>query len=571
MAAFANAMLFSMRGILVFVIGFVMLAAAVGCGDAHYDARLAAIDSIIEERPDSALAGLRAMGFDAFSRSDDRAYFALLLTEARYKCYDSIASTDTIDLAVNHFTGNGDREKLTRSLIFKGATLTELGNDKEAMLLYKKAELTANPTDFFNLGYANLRMAELYQYSYSSGKEYIDKYKKSLRYFTLAQASGFRLIVLSRLGKVYRYCCSDSAYIYIKKAICLADSLRDSVMLFNNIQALSRAYWVDSLYEKQKEAALFAVTNGSKYISNEVYYDLISAYSKEGKTDSAQFIADLIEPIAKNDDEYVSYIMCMRDLEAAKGNFKDAYYYSLINEKKSDSIKQVRSSDIIARTETEYERKNAELKADLAQKNYIVILIVTIFIVVLLLFIVIYIRLRYKSNILSNQILLENLKEDYKEMEAILSKNKIELRQSIKDKEISNHMVKSLQDAFEAQLNKIQQVMKFAANVEALKADILKKRINAILFSKISDDELQSLIDYVNIQYRNAISRLHEIYPTLTKADIKIITLMYLGYSNSYICVFMGYTNKQSVINRKQIISQKLGIEESLQDFLAKF
>ena len=46
---------------------------------------------------------------------------------------------------------------------------------------------------------------------------------------------------------------------------------------------------------------------------------------------------------------------------------------------------------------------------------------------------------------------------------------------------------------------------------------------------------------------------------------------MYLGYSNSYICVFMGYTNKQSVINRKQIISQKLGIEESLQDFLAKF
>ena len=151
-----------MHKILLYIISTLLAIAAFACGETHYDARLTAIDSIIDVSPDSALAELRALDYKSLSGSDNRAYYALLLTQARYKCYDSIPSTDTIEIAVAQFTSNGDREKLTRSLIYKGATLEELGKPVEAMEQYKLAEETAAPTDYFNLGYANLRMATLY-------------------------------------------------------------------------------------------------------------------------------------------------------------------------------------------------------------------------------------------------------------------------------------------------------------------------------------------------------------------------------------------------------------------------
>ena len=115
-----------MHKILLYIISTLLAIAAFACGEAHYDSRLTAIDSIIDVSPDSALAELRALDYKSLSGSDNRAYYALLLTQARYKCYDSIPSTDTIEIAVTQFTSNGDREKLTRSLIYKGATIEEL-------------------------------------------------------------------------------------------------------------------------------------------------------------------------------------------------------------------------------------------------------------------------------------------------------------------------------------------------------------------------------------------------------------------------------------------------------------
>ena len=570
-AAFANAMLFSMRGILVFVIGFVMLAAAVGCGDAHYDARLAALDSIIEERPDSALAGLRALGFGVFSRSDDRAYFALLLTEAQYKCYDSIASTDTIDLAVSHFTGNGDREKLTRSLIFKGATLEELGNPTDAMRFYKQAEETALSTDYHNLGYANLRMASLYHECFSTGREYIDKYHKTLKYSELGNLNNLKLVALSRLGAVYRGFHNDSSYHYLNRAIHLSDSLNDSISYFRNICFLSRAYYTDSLYSQLKAVSLYAIKNGSRYINNDIYHDLIRAYSLEGNTDSAKMYLKYIDNREDRAIGYLSYLFTMKIYSAAKGDYKQACYYSQLDEKLSDSLKNARNSAQLIRVETEFERKNAILQAKLVKSESIIFITISCFCIIVLLFIIIVLRIKYKSAILSKQMLIASLKEDFHEVEAALLMNKIELEENKKHNEINDFTIKSLHEAFESQLEKTQRVMKLAENAGALKPDVLGKRINSILFSKMDDNEIMSLIKYVNLRFGNVLNRLIEKYPNLSKTDIKIITMMYLGYPNSYICVFMGYTNKQSVINRKQIIAQKLGIEQSLSDFLKNF
>ena len=256
-----------MHKILLYIIATLLAIAAFACGETHYDSRLTAIDSIIDVSPDSALAELRALDYKSLSGSDNRAYYALLLTQARYKCYDSIPSTDTIEIAVARFTSNGDREKLTRSLIFKGATLEELGKPVEAMEQYKLAEETAAPTDYFNLGYANLRMANLYHKSYVECGIDIEKYKKAAQFFKLSNDSVYLLKSLFRLGQIYRTTDLDSSYLYIKRTNKLASELNDSFVLYNNLFVLAGLYQEDSLYEKQIDILRLLLTKDSEKIT----------------------------------------------------------------------------------------------------------------------------------------------------------------------------------------------------------------------------------------------------------------------------------------------------------------
>lgn len=73
-----------------------------GCTNVCYDNRLADVDSMMDLNPDSALSILRSMESNVFERSDDRAYYYLLITQANYKCYQPVNNIDTIELAVSH-------------------------------------------------------------------------------------------------------------------------------------------------------------------------------------------------------------------------------------------------------------------------------------------------------------------------------------------------------------------------------------------------------------------------------------------------------------------------------------
>ena len=185
-----------MRGILLYILIFLGLSVA-GCrGGRSYDSRLAAADSLVASQPDSALRLLRSVGFDSMGSDADRAYFALLLTQAKYKCDETITSTDTIDIAVDYFSGGGDADKRLRSLIYRGASLTDMGEITAAMEAYKQAEAAASPDDYENLGYINLRMASLYNKTYIVDSTDLVKYKKALYYYNKSGNKHYQCVCL---------------------------------------------------------------------------------------------------------------------------------------------------------------------------------------------------------------------------------------------------------------------------------------------------------------------------------------------------------------------------------------
>ena len=164
---------------LVIMTASVLVAVVTGCGGAgRYDARLVAADSLMQPDPDSALALVQAVPPGSLTREGDRAYRDLLLTQARYKCYITATSDSDINRALDYYRRHsGEREKLTRAYIYKGAVMEELGHPDSAMFYYKHAEATAAPDDYFNLGYVNMRMGALYRDHYSHDGKEIEKYE----------------------------------------------------------------------------------------------------------------------------------------------------------------------------------------------------------------------------------------------------------------------------------------------------------------------------------------------------------------------------------------------------------
>ena len=120
----------------------------------QYDPRLMVADSLLRENnPDSALQVLSAINSAALRNASDQAYYALLLTQAQYRCYVDIKSDSTINVALDYYKRHdGEQEKLTRCYIYKGAVTEVLDDPETAMTYYKQAVNVASPDDHFNQG-----------------------------------------------------------------------------------------------------------------------------------------------------------------------------------------------------------------------------------------------------------------------------------------------------------------------------------------------------------------------------------------------------------------------------------
>ena len=149
-----------MRHPLHIILAALMLAAAVGCSRSA-DRRLVLADSLMWKNPDSSLAILNAINRDSLQGDENRAYHALLLTQAKFRIdYYDYPSDSLINTALSHYSDNHNREHYTRALLYKGAYYEVHDNPVEAMKWYKQAEDNADTTDYRNLAQINMRMGK---------------------------------------------------------------------------------------------------------------------------------------------------------------------------------------------------------------------------------------------------------------------------------------------------------------------------------------------------------------------------------------------------------------------------
>ena len=130
--------------------------------------------------------------------------------------------------------------------------------------------------------------------------------------------------------------------------------------------------------------------------------------------------------------------------------------------------------------------------------------------------------------------------------------------------------MKSIKAAFDFQFQRLKDIF-ILVDTNVTKDSIAKKKVKAILFNRITEDEISQFILYANLTHNNIIDKIKESYSNLKDEDIKLIALFVCDFPNAYIQLMMGYSNKQSVINHRRKIENKANFGMPLKDYISSF
>ena len=119
------------------LVGLLIVSLLSGCRHSS-DPSLAAADSLMEEHPDSALMMLNEYPSGTPTSKADSAYYALLLTHARYKNFIDETDDSLISSATDYFLDHDDKGKASRALFLQGMIRMNANRLGEAAVSFRK-------------------------------------------------------------------------------------------------------------------------------------------------------------------------------------------------------------------------------------------------------------------------------------------------------------------------------------------------------------------------------------------------------------------------------------------------
>ena len=265
----------------------VALLGAVGCSRVDVDSsRLVELDSLVAVAPDSAATLLLDIVPSSLSNEEDRAYHALLTTEACYMADFPIASDSVINVAIDHYAdGRGEYDRRIRALIFKGCVMDELGQADSAKYWLGRAEATARPDDHAHLGYINFRLAGLSAGAQKYDSTAIARYEAALNHYQSIPANKYQLSALLHLGALYSLQDAARSQQYFRQAEQLSQQANTPSLVRQQLEQLAVSAYRDGQALLTKNCARQAIAMGDLSVGTYAYAAI--GYSGLRQTDSA--------------------------------------------------------------------------------------------------------------------------------------------------------------------------------------------------------------------------------------------------------------------------------------------
>ena len=142
------------------------------CGESmNYRALLVQADSLMWIYPDSALKIIKKVPAERLYSEADKAYYALLLTQARYRNYELQQNDSLIQIAINYYYKQKDINNLVRAYYYLGGIYDENKMYPEALRGYYHALKYADKSDN---AFWRLRIRKDISYIYTNNELYTE-------------------------------------------------------------------------------------------------------------------------------------------------------------------------------------------------------------------------------------------------------------------------------------------------------------------------------------------------------------------------------------------------------------
>ena len=551
----------------------VLLVLMGGCSHPADNEQLVAVDSLLaQNRGDEAMQMLQMLNTSSFDHHN-KAYQALLTTQANLECNVTAASDSDINETARYFQAHGDKEKYARALLCQGCINKQLGHLDKAIATLRQAEDVAASDDIKNRAMAKMMMGELYQSQVVGAKTVgAEKYREALELFRQIDDKHHQIICLSELGGLYRINKEkqDSAMNYINAAIDLAKQEIEPQYVVANLFSRAEYRAARGDYQGAKDDAVEAISwSGSQKIHPRIHYTAASAFLHLGQTDSARYYLNQAPAMSSAADSIMHYQL-LADMARRDHKLEEAINYLTLTHNLADSVTMSSMNDRLMEVEKKYDTQKADLENALLNsrlKGTLLALALLILAAGALAFLL----WRYRNRLKIQQTEYELQKADLDQSLQSLNQMQTLLneRQSTKNQ---SHELKTIVDS---QIQVVHQLLQWSYECNET---TFAKRFNSLMTMHGPDevgasywDNLQSL---ANELYDNVLVKAQEAAGgTLRDDEINLIALQCHGFSRTVIMICMRYRNMRTVSNKKIQIAHKLNVntlDEFLQPFLKR-
>lgn len=349
-----------------------LITAAVSCSgirSGDVTAVLSAADSLMKTRPATALDTLRAIDSTALSGLSRKqtAYYRLLMTEAKYKCWMSVAKDTAVFETAEYYRKHGPESLYARALMISGTVLQESGRPVLALEAYKAAEPVMEAVgDYEQTGLLHTRIGELYQSSFVNTDHAIERYRRAIDCFETGQVShrlapaylslARMLLPIEDSVDIWKKTCTKGIYCAreTNNLMCIIDGM--------NQQAHYLQFCRD--YSDAKDIAVKVLKHYSGNCSFNYYRDFLSiaaeSYAELGMTDSAEIYVDRIP--ARDAVSRMSRYRISADIAEKNNDWKKANQFLKLYHTTKDSLLNDGRTAQLSDKEQSLEIQNLELK-----------------------------------------------------------------------------------------------------------------------------------------------------------------------------------------------------------------
>ncbi len=560
------------------LITFGIIALLTSCNQtlpSSYDADLVRADSLKYTNRQKGLEILESIDAARLKGNANKAYYALLISESRYRNNVPVKNDSLIKVAVDYYTKSNEQELAVRSLISASCIYRELGDlDLSISTIQKAADRAKVITDkqllymlYFNWG---MIMQEEKPFDKS-----IECFSKAKQYAEELNDTAFVIHALREIGFSYLLK-SDykTGQRYLQESLQLANKIHDAILIAPLNLFLAQ---IENTMGNYKDA-LKDANNTQKYIlvldkPDRLYCLKGYIFLNMNKLDSAEYYIHRGE----NDNFIYARAVTQKQLSQLcekRGNLKAALQHSRNYAELVDSIRELQTDKKVMRLQQRYDYSKIEAERDRLeiasqrQQIYILVLALAIVIAVGVSYIMISgIRRRYRER----QLALERIDHDTKrqlsdktkELQQLEEKAAAQMQTNAAEKESLHKEILGLRQ----QLIGHQEIVKKIEDWKRLSsAQKLRNKM------PLSDGNFAELVEAVDLCYPGFSGRLGQRHPGLEDADILMCCLLKLGVTNSDLSMLLNLSIDALRKRKHRLKKEKMGIDDkqfkTLEDYL---